>query len=329
MPETLWHHLTTNFSFIMKNLQILVSSLVLLLVSGLVFWACQKSPEERSGKQVSPTALVEVSSVDLSRETDDYLFYHVGVHQSEFCLPKKQSNVAAIKNLIQSEGLAGVKVFFATDDKVEVDGYSYFRIQHVEPATPEEQQILKDSFVPDDAGTGATDRLSSTLPNYNTVVSVFNDLKGRNCSVLLQSPCIPFDYIADGCYARAHAMKRRMEVQNGYTCNKIFSFGTLRAKSPLNGCCASWVYHVAPLVYVGSTKYVLDPSMFSTPVSVTTWTNAQKITSCSTSAAVTSTAIKSGSHYAYNNSTGQYVFDNNYTNTDYICNAYALLSGCN
>jgi hypothetical protein len=40
------------------------------------------------------------------------------------------------------------------------------------------------------------------------------------------TPCIPFQYVIDGCYARAHQMRRIITARYGYCCEKVFSFGT-------------------------------------------------------------------------------------------------------
>ena len=38
------------------------------------------------------------------------------------------------------------------------------------------------------------------------------------------SHCIPFQYVRDGCYARAHKMRQIIEEQYGYCSEKVFSF---------------------------------------------------------------------------------------------------------
>lgn len=37
-------------------------------------------------------------------------------------------------------------------------------------------------------------------------------------------PCIPFRYVRDGCYARAHQVRRVITTRHGYRCEKVFSY---------------------------------------------------------------------------------------------------------
>jgi hypothetical protein len=96
---------------------------------------------------------------------------------------------------------------------------------------------------------------------------------------------ISFRFPADGCYARAHLMVRRMQ-RLGYKPGKVWSFARSK-KEPLfcrtpndpRGY-VSWGYHVAPTVRVRIKKkvyaLVIDPSMFDRPVKVSQWGRAQK-----------------------------------------------------
>jgi hypothetical protein len=78
--------------------------------------------------------------------------------------------------------------------------------------------------------------------------------------VLLDKPerpfSIPFQYVRDGCYARAHKMRQIITELYGYCCEKVFSFAIpypnrLAVKAnKWSGCCVTWWYHVAPLVRV-------------------------------------------------------------------------------
>jgi hypothetical protein len=66
-------------------------------------------------------------------------------------------------------------------------------------------------------------------------------------------PCIPFQYVRDGCYARAHQMRRIITTRYRYCCEKVFSFANqdddrLAVKANKWGsCCVTWWYHVASL----------------------------------------------------------------------------------
>ncbi len=137
---------------------------------------------------------------------------------------------------------------------------------------------------------------SGVRTEYETVIAseeemnkIFDYMQMQNCAegTATIDYCIPFQYVVDGCYARAHKMKQILEDTYGYTCRKVFSFegedGFLAVDA--GDCCVFWWYHVAPLVKVkeddGIVLRVLDPSMFDKPVSIEKWTGAQENITCS------------------------------------------------
>lgn len=87
-------------------------------------------------------------------------------------------------------------------------------------------------------------------------------------------PRIPFSYVRDGCYARAHAMASALE-QSGIPASKIFAYapegGALRVPG------AEWGYHVAPQVQAWNPKtgalepFVVDPSISKNPMTPSEW----------------------------------------------------------
>jgi hypothetical protein len=96
---------------------------------------------------------------------------------------------------------------------------------------------------------------------------------------------ISFAYPADGCYARAHLMVRRMQRIYKITPYKVWSFAngeSLYVRTPnIPSGHVTWKYHVAPAVWVrlpgGKERwYVIDPSMFHGPVTLTAWKNGQR-----------------------------------------------------
>ena len=78
---------------------------------------------------------------------------------------------------------------------------------------------------------------------------------------------IPWNYTADGCYARAEAMALLADrTQPKIVVGKVFAYGKLSH---------NWQYHVATIAYVNGTAMsnlmVFDPSLFSQAVSISTW----------------------------------------------------------
>jgi hypothetical protein len=144
-------------------------------------------------------------------------------------------------------------------------------------------------------------------------------------------PVQTFAYKADGCYARAHEMRKVLE-DNGYACGKLFIYAssTPLAVSVSSSCCQTWSFHVAPLVRFYDASGVaqvriFDPSLFSTPVTKDQWFAACK-SSCFPGANIGSTFL--AQPYVYNRATnGSIARDNNYSKTQCTLNAYAGYSG--
>ncbi|HYN08944.1 MAG TPA: protein-glutamine glutaminase family protein [Vicinamibacterales bacterium] len=186
------------------------------------------------------------------------------------------------------------------------------------------------------------------IPTYKKARDIFDFCAGLSCHLLgppTVSPCIPFQYVIDGCYARAHQMRRIITGRFRYCCEKVFSFATdnddtLAVKADKwGGCCVEWWYHVAPLVRVrvkvpGLPKkftialaMVIDPGMFDKPVLLSTWLAAQENLSCNANAHLTSYSIQPGSAYTpyYG---GGFTTDPSYTATESTLIAYSGLTTC-
>jgi hypothetical protein len=166
------------------------------------------------------------------------------------------------------------------------------------------------------------------VPDFATAKKIFDYCKQQTCIIgpTQVQPCIPFQYVRDGCFARAHKMRSIIEGKYKYCSEKVFSFGygsTLYVQANLwGGCCVNWWYHVAPVIRVKSGLkyicYVIDPGMFTQPVLLSTWLSAQENTTCSSSANLSSYSIQPSSAYTpvYANPVTQYTTDNSYTATN-------------
>lgn len=185
-----------------------------------------------------------------------------------------------------------------------------------------------------------------TIPNYKKAKQIFDFCAQQSCHLPgppTVTPCIPFQYVRDGCYARAHKMRKIITERYKYCCEKVFSFANQNADElavradKWGGCCVTWWYHVAPLVRVrfkiGPVKFVLalviDPSMFDKPVLLSTWLMAQENAACSASANVSMYSIQPGSAYTPANYSGTaFTTDPSYTATDATLIAYKNLTTC-
>lgn len=185
------------------------------------------------------------------------------------------------------------------------------------------------------------------VPDYAKAKEIFDYCATQSCHLpgpTQVTPCIPFQFVQDGCYARAHKMRWIIEQYFGYCSEKVFSFATIdnhRLNVKANkwgGCCVEWWYHVTPLIRVKSTRglkpvtlaYVIDPGMFDKPVLLSTWLAAQKTTSCNPNSMVDTYSIQSSTAYtpSYPNGT-PYATDPNYTQTNSMLINYASATTCN
>jgi Glutaminase len=193
-------------------------------------------------------------------------------------------------------------------------------------ADPEASRVLNqnelDSLYFNDASwqNWKTFRLCiKTIPSFAMAKTIFDYCAAQGCylGTAQVQPCIPFEYVPDGCFVRAHKMKEIIEKKFSYCCEKVFSYGELNIRADKwGGCCISWWYHVAPMIRVkegGRTVcYVIDPSMFNEPVLLSTWLDAQQNTSCNPNARVNRYSIQPSSAY-----TPEYTTDPNYADTNF------------
>lgn len=187
---------------------------------------------------------------------------------------------------------------------------------------------------------------NSIVPDYATALAIFNYCAQQSCNLpgpYAVNPCIPFQYVIDGCYARAHKMRWIIERHFRYCSEKVFSFanqGNDRLAVKANkwgGCCVTWWYHVAPVIRVrlriGKLSlvlaYVIDPGMFNQPVLLTTWLQAQANASCSPNAKVSTYTIQPSTAYSPANYAGTlFTTDPLYAATDATLTAYRNLVTC-
>jgi glutaminase-like protein len=113
---------------------------------------------------------------------------------------------------------------------------------------------------------------------------VFDAMSATSCDPLtVPVPCIPFLYPDDGCWGRAHEMRRLM-VAMGLKPKKVWIEAStwLHVNTKNNPVCyVEWGWHVAPTLCVRGKWFwrarpmVIDPSLFKTPVTKATWKSVQ------------------------------------------------------
>lgn len=119
--------------------------------------------------------------------------------------------------------------------------------------------------------------LNGSVPTQAELQKEFDKLAARKD--------IPFEYIKDGCYARAHLMCDDMN-KDGINNSKMFvmvedsSDANSRLEADNQYMHASWWYHVAPVVFAVDDKtqqvapFIMDPSMAKTPLKAEDWIHA-------------------------------------------------------
>jgi len=111
---------------------------------------------------------------------------------------------------------------------------------------------------------------------------VFDNMYATSCVPLtVLPPCIPFLYPDDGCWGRAHEMCRLM-INMGLSPSKVWIQGSLHVGTRNNpNCNVYWGWHVAPTlcvrgpIWFQTQSMVIDPSLFTTPVSKPGWKGVQ------------------------------------------------------
>jgi hypothetical protein len=149
---------------------------------------------------------------------------------------------------------------------------------------------------------------------------VFNAMNSTSCDPLtVPVPCIPFLYPDDGCWGRAHEMCRLMKGM-GLSSKKVWIQGSLYVNTQNNpNCYVQWGWHVAPTLCVRGPGFfqhqemVIDPSLFTTPVSQSTWKGVQG------DPGATLTSSDSSIFYLWGN-----VTDQSYTATNNVLATYRL-----
>ena len=162
--------------------------------------------------------------------------------------PTAQSAVAAAAKLVR----------VSQTEKPRVD------IKNVQSELSQELPEVKVNYLHTDAFGELNGRLATTK-ELTAMIESFQDESD-----------IPFGYITDGCYARAHLMDESFR-QHGMNYAKMFVRGDLAASN--DHMEARWWYHVAPLVFVDDGQgnpeaKIIDPGFSDKPMDPSEWVKA-------------------------------------------------------
>lgn len=188
-------------------------------------------------------------------------------------------------------------------------------------------------------------RCTKVVPSYAKAKQIFDYCAAQACvpGPAPVPPCIPFQYVRDGCHARAHQMRKLINGKFRVCVEKVFSVAnsggdTLRIRADkVGGCCVAWWFHVAPLLRVKvkirnctfTLAMVIDPSMFDKPVLLSTWLAAQENATCGSNAHVSMYTIQPWTAYTPANfAATAFTTDPNYTATNATLANYSTLTTC-
>lgn len=326
-----------------------------LLLSFGVFYSCQKNYSASSNSEgevmtpIKTDRLLSVANVYKTEggKTFEAWFYETPV-VFEFSTtgPNAERYFEMLKNAKDNNEVVNVRLNSNISNQIDAiiaPTAEQITVHKAEVAIREKEVVAKIS--PPDGDKEGSTNLTGVIPNMATLNTIFNKIKTQCCKSTgpyIYGQCIPFQYVADGCYARAQKMRQVIESYYGYTSYKIFNYacnaaGTLAVKATLwnNNCCVRWWYHVTSWVYVqeGSSQkaYAIDPAMFTGPVSISTWIAAQKNTSCGYNGGTQTQLYYTSNAYNLSNSNNCTIVvygDNGYTSANTTCAAYATKQGC-
>ena len=298
----------------------------LLILTTLLLNSCQRSSDFNAEiPQINTPGEFKLFTPAYYRDSPDGKSIQVRFFESPriFDLPKTNTDFEQIKKMLDESQISKSPLRVYTEN----ESSPVVTITMAQLPSPDDIQNFNNAkvIIP----TPGT--IKKIVPNMETLNEIFEFCKQQGCATGTSTIdyCIPFQYVVDGCYARAHKMRQIMENEFGYSCEKVFSYegATGYLAVDAGDCCVYWWYHVAPLVTVRDhhqlKKFVMDPSMFDEPVSIAVWTAAQENHGCSPSANFGYYEITPGKIYTPGGGT-----DNSYTSTNWTCNWYADLETC-
>ena len=281
---------------------------------------------------VSRILVPKVGHVIALREVEGGLEIQLDRSHARYLLQQERNDFAEMSATLREAEARGQPVILTPDDAQGVEDVRFFR----KPGPD-------DGPVPDfppwpETELGWLDRIRwwPIWPwnwwLYRCVSSkraqeIFDAMSATTCNpVAVAPPCIPFMFPDDGCWARAHEMRRLMNNMGVYP-RKVWIHGWLHTPTRNNpNCFVNWGWHVAPTICVrwpwrwwhifwwwSGVRMVIDPSLFTTPVTKAQWKSVQGDPNATLNE--TTGAI----YHWYNNQT-----DPNYVDTNYYLAVYRL-----
>lgn len=242
------------------------------------------------------------------RDTGETVEVELIISQAQHRLRKGDPRYAELRDRLERAREAGAPVLVTerSDDHVIVDVRA---LPDDVPPPPTLGEAVPQAEAPE-----AGPEVSLSVAN-----EMFALMNGRTCcSAAPTAPGIPFTYPDDGCWGRAHEMCRLMAAR-GVSSGKVWIYGSLKVNSANQpSCWVHWGWHVAPTLRVstasGPRTYVVDPSLFTSPVPQETWSGVQGDPGA--------VLALTGSQVFYRSWSGSVAYDPTYTQTNQVLSTY-------
>ncbi|MEG4323259.1 MULTISPECIES: protein-glutamine glutaminase family protein [unclassified Microcoleus] len=248
------------------------------------------------------------------------------ISQSHRVLKSSNSQFARLLSILEEAKKTGATVLVTdTDDREIIDVRPWETVTTAQELTALDlaaealsaESIKFEELATEGAASATVSASGLPAVSWLRLNQLFNWLASGSCNpITVPPPCIPFLYPDDGCWGRAHSMARRI-VSVGNVPGKVWNYGNLRANTRNNpNCYVRWGWHVAPIMTViGSPFYwVIDPSMFGAPVTVSQWKQAQSDPG--------SQIVYTVWQVFHRSQSGQVTYDPNFTQTAQVLATY-------
>lgn len=278
---------------------------------------------------VSRLLVPKVGRIVAVRERDDGIEVQVEKSHARMLLRRDREDFAELAAILrEAESTSGI-LMLTPDDSQSVEDLRFFRLG------PDDGPIPDFPKYPE-IGPRPFDFWRWPLWPWNwwryrcvsmtRAQEIFDAMSATSCNPAgIAAPCIPFIYPDDGCWARAHEMRRLMNNMGVYP-KKVWIHGSLATPTRNNPyCIVYWGWHVAPTICVRlrwrwwylfwwwwGERMVIDPSLFTAPVTKEQWKSVQGDPNATLNEV-------SGDTYYWPNQT-----DPGYVDTNYYLNYYRI-----
>jgi Glutaminase len=248
---------------------------------------------DRQTEAVSRILIPHVGRVTELRDVPEGLEVQIDNSQGRHLLKRDRPDFAGMESALREANAHDSAIILTSDDAQMLEDVRPFRWGPEDGPAP-------DFLTHSGARQGIFDRIWwwPIWPwcwwRYRCVSStraqqIFDSMNATTCNpVAIAPPCIPFMFPDDGCWGRAHEMRRLMNNM-GIDPKKIWIHGILHTPTRNNpNCFVNWGWHVAPTICVRrrwrwwylfcwwwGERMVIDPSLFTTPVTEAQWKAVQ------------------------------------------------------